>query len=218
VRLRDRRTVILSSSVGDCGGPPPVVSREESAELNDHEYEGALAEFHTLRIEIDSRSKFQQQILGIQLSLTSAIVAFGLSRPEFTGIMFIVPLSSYLLCARYVGQRTAIRWAARYIDEHLNPRVPGGLGWTRWSLSNRRPDRVVDWFVPLTICFPGASLLALGWTWGLLMSTGGPLARAGVSALWIVGAFATVVSTYLLARVIFPRRTNAATSDPTRTS
>jgi hypothetical protein len=53
---------------------------------------------------MDTRSKYQQQILALQVTPTSAIFAFGLSRAGFLGILLIVSLSSYLLSGRYVGQ------------------------------------------------------------------------------------------------------------------
>jgi hypothetical protein len=169
--------------------------------------DGALAEFSALRAEIDSRSKYQQQILALQLTLTSAIFGLGLSKPVPLGVLMIVPLSSYLLCGRYVGQRSAIRWASRYITEHLSPRVPGGLGWSRWVADNRRPDRLIDWYLPLLICFPGASLLALGWTAHLVFA---PRHRsgwttAGLVLIWLTGLFATAASGYLVNRVFRDR-------------
>lgn len=180
--------------------------------MAERDYDGALAEFSTLRTEIDSRYKYQQQILALQLTLTSAIFGLGLSKPVPLGILLIVPLSSYLLCGRYIGQRTAIRWASRYITEKLSPRVPGGLGWSRWVAENRRPDRLIDWYLPLLIGFPGASLLALGWTVRLVFAPGdrSGWATAGLVAVWLTGLLATAASGYLVSRV-FRDRTPAAT-------
>ncbi|MFG3580073.1 hypothetical protein [Micromonospora chersina] len=181
--------------------------------MTDIDIQGALAEYQSLRAEIDSRAKFQQQIVGLQLTLTSAIVAFGLSRPGLLAVLLIVPLSSYLLCGRYVGQRTAMRWTTRYIDEELAPRVPGGLGWGAWSQANRRPARLLDWFLPLLICFPGASLLTLGWTAGLMVAHQAWYTTAGFVIVWVVGLVATGISVYLLVGVLgraAPVRTSAS--------
>lgn len=176
--------------------------------MADPDHEGALAEFNALRMEIDSRHRYQQQILALQLTLTSAIFAFALARPGPVGILMIVPLSSYLLCGRYVGQRTAIRWASRYIVEKLSPRVPGGLGWARWSAENRRPDRLIDWYVPLLLCFPGASALALGWTTRLafVAEQRSGWTTTGLLLVWITGLLATAASSYILSRVYRDRR------------
>ncbi|GAA2851594.1 hypothetical protein Acy02nite_35190 [Actinoplanes cyaneus] len=175
--------------------------------MTDQNYDGALAEFSALRAEIDSRSKYQQQILALQLTLTSAIFGLGLSKPVPIGLLMIVPLSSYLLCGRYIGQRSAIRWASRYITEKLSPRVPGGLGWSRWVAENRRPDRLIDWYLPLMICFPGASLLALGWTIDLVFLTHGRSgwATAGLIVVWLAGLLATAACGLLVSRVFRDR-------------
>ncbi|RZU48793.1 hypothetical protein EV385_0517 [Krasilnikovia cinnamomea] len=180
--------------------------------MAEREYEGALAEYTTLRAEIDSRYKYQQQILALQLTLSSAIFAFGLSRPSLVGILMIVPLSSYLLCGRYVGQRTAIRWASRYITKELSERVPGGFRWSVWAAENRRPGRLLDWYLPLIICFPGASLLALGWTARFVFHPDhhSGWATAGVVSVWITGLMAVGTSSYLLSRVFADRTDRGA--------
>ncbi|MBQ1063792.1 MULTISPECIES: hypothetical protein [Micromonospora] len=175
--------------------------------MTDSDVNGALAEYQSLRAEIDSRAKFQQQILALQLTLTSAIVAFALSSPGLLPVLLIVPLSSYLLCGRYVGQRTAMRWTTRYINEELSPRIPGGLGWAAWSQANRRPDRVLDWFIPLLICFPGAAVLALGWTLRPTFTHPHLATVVGLGAVWAVGLVATGISIYLLAGVLRSRPT-----------
>lgn len=167
------------------------------------QHEGPLAEFVSLRTEIDSRAKFQQQILALQLTLTSAIFGFALSRPGMAGLLLIVPVSSYLLCGRYVAQRTAIRWASTYINEALNPRVPGGLGWVSWSRANRRPDRLLDWLVPLLLSFPGASTLALAWTLGTIIFSGheGWGAKIAFGIVWLAGAFGAAMTARMLLRI-----------------
>jgi hypothetical protein len=177
--------------------------------MANRDYDGALAEFSALRTEIDSRYKYQQQILALQLTLTSAIISLGLSKPVPVGVLLIIPFSTYLLCGRYVGQRTAIRWVSRYITEELSPRVPDGLGWTRWSAGNRRPDRLLDWFLPLLICFPGSGLLALAWTIRLVFVPGGRSGwvTAGLILVWTIGLFATTACGILLGRVYRNRNT-----------
>jgi hypothetical protein len=175
--------------------------------MPDSDYTGALAEFGVLRTEMDSRFRYQQQILALQLTLTSAVFTAGLSKPVPVGVLMIVPLSSYLLCGRYIGQRTAIRWVARYITTELSPRVPGGLGWVEWARTNRRPERLLDWYVPLLLSFPGAGMLALGWTIPVVVKTENrPVwGSIGIAAIWLTGVFATAVSTYLLTRVFRDR-------------
>lgn len=175
--------------------------------MEDERFEGPLAEFNSLRSEIDSRAKFQQQILALQLTLTSTVIGFVLSRQQLEGLLLIVPLSSYLLCGRYVAQRNAIQAASRYISQELSPRVPGGFGWVIWSLENRRSGRLLGWGLPMTLAFPGVSALALLWTYHpMLVDNSGhwPLVL-GLSAVWYMGALATLISTYLLLSVLFDR-------------
>ncbi len=162
-----------------------------------------IAEYTSLRGEIDGRAKYQQQILALQLTFTGAIFGFALSRASLTGIMLIVPVSSYLLCGRYVAQRTAIRWISTYIRDVLDGRVGGGFGWVAWSRTNPRPDRSVDWLVPMLLTFPGASLLALGWAFPLTFyqSRVAVAARIGLITLWLVGAFGTVMAARMIIRV-----------------
>ncbi|GAA0382892.1 hypothetical protein GCM10009541_26870 [Micromonospora gifhornensis] len=174
-------------------------------------YDGALAEFSALRTEIDSRSKYQQQILSLQLTLTTALFGLGLAEPVPLGVLLVIPLTSYLLCARYIGQRSAIRWASKYITEQLSPRVPDGLGWSAWVARNRRPDRLIDWYVPMLICFPGASLLALGWTTRLVFVQDhrSGWATTGLVIVWLAGLFATAGCGYLVHRVFRDRSPTA---------
>jgi hypothetical protein len=166
-----------------------------------------IAEYTSLRTEIDSRAKYQQQILALQLTLTGAIFGFALSRASLTGLILIVPASSYLLCGRYVAQRTAIRWISTYIRDVLDRRVVGGFGWVTWSRANPRPNRNVDWLVPMLLTFPGASLLALGWAFPLTFYQPhvAAAARIGLIAVWLVGAFGTAMTARMIISVYLDR-------------
>lgn len=166
-----------------------------------------IAEYTSLRSEIDGRAKYQQQILALQLTLTSAIFGFALSRARLTEILLIVPISSYLLCGRYIAQRTAIRWISTYIRDVLDERVGGGLGWIAWSRINPRPDRSTDWLVPMLLTFPGASLLALGWAFPLpfYQHHVAVAARIGLIGLWLVGAFGAAMAARMIVRVYLDR-------------
>lgn len=167
----------------------------------------AIAEYTSLRGEIDSRAKYQQQILALQLTLTGAIFGFALSRASLTGLILVVPASTYLLCGRYVAQRTAIRWISTYIRDVLDGRVAGGFGWIAWSRANRRPNRNVDWLIPMLLTFPGASLLALAWAFPLTFyrpNVSVP-ARIGLITLWLIGAFGTAMAARMIISVYLDR-------------
>jgi hypothetical protein len=46
----------------------------------------------------------QLQFLSLQLTLSGAVFGFAISRTGMTGLLLIVPFSSYLLCGRLVSQ------------------------------------------------------------------------------------------------------------------
>ncbi len=92
--------------------------------------------------------------------------------------------------------------------------MPDGLGWSAWVARNRRPDRLIDWYVPMLICFPGASLLALCWTLRLVFVPGhrSGWATTGLVIVWLAGLFAAAGCGYLVSRV-FRYRSPAAPSN-----
>jgi hypothetical protein len=165
----------------------------------------AIAEYAALRGEMDSRAKYQQQILALQLTLTSAIFSFGLSRDRLVGILLVIPISSYLLSGRYIAQRTSILRMTVYISDVLSERVSGGFGWDVWSRANPRRGRGADWLVPMLLTFPGASLFALGWAFPLAFYRDGVAlgARIGLIAAWAAGLFGAFVTTRMISKIYF---------------
>ncbi|NMO55217.1 hypothetical protein HH310_29035 [Actinoplanes sp. TBRC 11911] len=164
---------------------------------------GPVAEYTSLRLEIDTRAKYQQQILALQLTLSSAVFGFALSRPQLLALLLAIPMSSYLLSGRYAAQREAIRSISHYIRDSLHPRTPGGLGWVAWSRQNPRPNRLIDWLIPMLLTFPGAAVLALGWTFALVFyrdGVGVP-ARIGLIVVWLAGLFGSAVSAWTFVRI-----------------
>ncbi|MFA1539959.1 hypothetical protein [Actinomadura monticuli] len=163
----------------------------------------AIAEYTSLRGEIDGRAKYQQQILALQLTLTGAIFGFALTRAGLSGIMLLIPVSSYLLGGRYVAQRTAIHRISTYIDEVLNDKVGKGFGWVEWSRANPRPATTVDWLIPMLLTFPGASLLALGWVFPLVFYRAdvSVAERVGLIAVWSVGCFGAAVTARMIVSI-----------------
>lgn len=180
--------------------------------MNPVDNSATIAEYTSLRSEIDGRAKYQQQILALQLTLTGAIFGFALSRANLTGIMLIVPVSSYLLCGRYVAQRTAIQWIATYICDVLDRRVGGEFGWVQWSRTNPRSDQSMDWLAPMLLTFPGASLLALGWAFPLTFYRPhvAAAARVGLIMLWLAGAFGTLMAARMIIRVYLDKPSSRA--------
>jgi hypothetical protein len=103
-------------------------------------HEGPLAEFVALRQEIERRNVVQHALFVLQLTSAGAIFSFTLSGKAHAGFLLIIPVSAYMLCARYVEQQFGIQRAASYIKNELSDRVPGGLGWEAWQV--RHPEFV----------------------------------------------------------------------------
>jgi hypothetical protein len=91
--------------------------------------EGSLAEFAALRQEIDRRNLVRHALFVLQLTSAGAIFSFALSGQTHSSFLLIVPISTYVLCARYVEQQHGIQRVASYIKNELSNRVAGGLGW-----------------------------------------------------------------------------------------
>jgi hypothetical protein len=203
----DLRNGFAAGAGGRCGAPALLMSCLVASldarligatmAVNDG-YEGPVAEFVALRQEIDSTQRFQQQILALQITLSAAVFSFALSRPGLERLLLIVPITSYLLCARFVNQQRDIVRIGRYIRTDLHSRVPGGLHWEHWRVANRRPGPRVflAWITPLLLTFPGIAVLALGWGVPVTFYEGGTSAfgRAGLIAAWFVGLAATAIS------------------------
>jgi hypothetical protein len=174
----------------------------------DDGHEGPLAEFAALRQEIDDFRRAQFQILALQLTITGAVFGFVLSVANISALLLVLPVSSYLLCARYVAQHLGTLIDALYIREELSPRVPGGLGWEAWRhgpAASRLglPPRRRLWLstIPLLLGFPGSATLALAWSFASLFPPlNGPLtaSTAGLAVVWMIGIVATVASSWLL--------------------
>jgi hypothetical protein len=94
--------------------------------------DGPLAEFVALRQEIDRRSTMQHNLFALQLTASAVIFSFALSRHGWSGFLLIIPISTFMLSARYVDQMYDIQNAASYIRDELSEKVPGKLGWEKW--------------------------------------------------------------------------------------
>ena len=83
-------------------------------------HEGPLAEFVALRQEMDTTQRHQQQTLVLQVTLSGAVFSFALSRNGLIGLLLIVPLSSYLFCARFMTHHRDIAFLGLYIRTELS--------------------------------------------------------------------------------------------------
>jgi hypothetical protein len=161
--------------------------------------DGPLAEFAALRNEILQLNQQQNQMLALQLTIAGAVFGIAISHADLAAILMIVPAVSHSPCARYLMNVISITEIARYIRDELANRVPGGLGWESWMLSNSRESMNYSLvLIPLLFTFPGVSI-ALSWVLPYIYDQ--HVAKMiGLMILWIVSAAAAVEQVVLIIR------------------
>jgi hypothetical protein len=179
---------------------------------SDHQqaHHGPLAEFAALRQEIDRRSTMQHNLFALQLTASAVIFSFALSRSGRSGFLLIIPVSTFMLCARYVDQIYGIQNAGRYIREVLDPHVPGGLGWEAWIHRKGDSSKVAQFsqarrVIALIVTFPAIAVGALAWAAPNVFGPVSKLAADGRSALiitWVLGLAATVGAIQMIWRAL----------------
>ncbi|MFK0157170.1 hypothetical protein ACIQVL_09040 [Streptomyces sp. NPDC090499] len=180
----------------------------------EHDAEGPLAEFAALRQEIIQRQATQHNVLALQLTISGAVFSFALTGTSRSGFLLIVPVSTYMLCSRFVEDHVGIGQLGRYIREHLSPRIPGGLGWESWVIQN--PARFgipgLLWIYAYLVTYPGVALLALGAAAPATFTTDHGQQALGVTVglviVWLLGLIVTALCCLLL------WRTAKSTQDP----
>lgn len=159
-------------------------------------FEGPLAEFAALRQEIERRNVVQHGLFALQLTSAGAIFSFAIAGSGRSGFLLIIPISSYMLCARYVEQQLGIQRAATYIRTELSRRIPGGLGWEAWQIQQIDFVRgsTIRRVNSLLIVFPAVGVGALVWTVNVLFKPGllglDLPERIGSDVLWALGFIA----------------------------
>ncbi|MER6065171.1 hypothetical protein [Streptomyces sp. NPDC001792] len=172
----------------------------------DDDAQGPLAEFAALRQEIIQRQATQHNVLALQLTISGAVFSFGLTGASRSGFLLIVPVSTYMLCSRFVEDHVGIGQLGRYIREHLSPRIPGGLGWEFWVIQN--PARFgipgLLWIYAYFVTYPGVALLALGAAAPAAFTTDHGHRPLGVTfglvVVWLLGLTVTALCCLLLWR------------------
>src|ERR1017187_7045855 len=107
------------------------MSKDESYSL-----EACLAEFSALRDEILQRFATNWSVFALQLTAAAVIFSFALSSSGRTGFLLILPLTTYALAGRFMGNLLAINSIGTYIREVLGPRTRGALYWEDWLLKH----------------------------------------------------------------------------------
>jgi hypothetical protein len=152
------------------------------------ELDGPVAEFNALRQEIQSRSATQQNIFALQVTTAGALFGFALSGPNRTLLLLILPVSSYLLFARYLIHSTAIAIIGEYIRDTLTERLTDGLGWEQYWQGQPYRLPLARWVHPNLILFSGVSVLALIWTAPAVLYGGLSVRAVGIAVIWLLGS------------------------------
>lgn len=163
--------------------------------------DGALAEYAALRQEVDSRWSRAHNLLTTQLTVCGAVFGLTLASQGQVRVLLVVPLISYLLCARFYSQVLAIHRITVYIRSRLSPRVHGGLRWEE-HLTRNPAASALPWLSSHLLTFPGPAALALIWVTGYVYTA--PMAtmvRVGMITAWWVGLAAAIASAVQLLRV-----------------
>lgn len=171
----------------------PEVTRELQSPVR-------LAEFSSLRTEMDRRANVQWNVFALQITSAGAIAGVAITSTSNYAILLLIPFSSYMLGGRYILHDFHLKLIQKYIDDFLSPQLGGELGWGIWkaritSRTQPSPWRgVVTWDAvhPTRLAFEGVALLAsVGaaaaviyvWT----SKSPGWYTASGFAVVWIVG-------------------------------
>lgn len=201
----------LSTKMGD------HVASESELDLT----QGPIAEFTALRAEIERRSTHQHNLIALQVTSAGTLFGFAISAADRGVLLLILPLTSYMLAARYVAYYFGIKLVADYISEVLSPQVGGSLQWEKWRLGNmhRYHDRALTLVHPLYILFPGVAAMAL--VTALLLALGGNsrprgwLEAVGFGAAWLFGCALSALALRLILKITKQYKKGVRVNDPT---
>ncbi|MGH3736107.1 MAG: hypothetical protein ACRDT6_10890 [Micromonosporaceae bacterium] len=161
--------------------------------------EGPLAEYASMRQEIESCIDRMTRLYLFQLSTAGAIFAFVLSGGGRSGLLLIVPISSYLLYVAWLNNYESVMHIGKFIDTVLGPKIGGGVHWESWRRANPYPQRLPGGYHHLLLAFAGVSLLSLGWATPTVFSgwSAAPWVHVALLAAWLVGLGALLAQAYL---------------------
>lgn len=164
--------------------------------------EGPVAEFSAMRQEIENSVDRMTRLYLFQLSTAGAVFGFALSGPGRTGLLLIVPISSYLLYSAWLNNYENVMHVGRFIDTDLSHHVPGGLRWESWRKAHPVPARLLGGYHHLLLSFAGVTLLSLAWSAPHVFTNwdSGVAVSVGRLAAWLVGVAAFVVQALLALR------------------
>jgi hypothetical protein len=160
-----------------------------------------LAEYATLRAEVDRRTNVQWNVVALQITSAGVIASLAISRVSDIALLLVIPLLSYMLGSRYILHDYHIKLISKYIRDSLSGRLHDHLEWESWKFRAIEADtRWRRWLTPTgwnllhptRLAFEGVAslaLLAAAYTWrdkapgwGLIL---------GFALLWVLGALAS---------------------------
>src|ERR1700730_15638126 len=174
---------------------------------NNGDVQVLLAEFSALRAEILQELSMRWNIFIFQLTTTGVVFSFALTGHSRTGFLLIIPVVAYALGGRLLDSERAVREMGIYIMNELSPRIPGGLKWEEWHRERPLPRPTIAWLSPVTVIFPGISLIALAWVvpYILFSPNTSIVNRWLLGIVWVLSLIITIVSSYAIIKFKAPR-------------
>lgn len=96
---------------------------------------GMQWEYNALRDEIMTRIELRNQIMLATLTLAGVMLSFGVSNPS---IAFVFPIIATFLATAWLQHDVRIGELSNYINEHIEDRLPDGMGWENYRASRPR--------------------------------------------------------------------------------
>ncbi|MEH0585620.1 hypothetical protein QA942_16550 [Streptomyces sp. B21-106] len=168
-----------------------------------------LAEYSALRSEINTRISLQHQVLALHMTAVSVVLSVALSGKTRWPVLLVIPFIAYTSSEILASLFRTVEGIAKYIDEELNPKVPGGLGWESWLVHQKPTSEVQKMTHPYYLLFPGISVISLltvfPLVWGGRVSGHQPAASFWmVISAWPFAAVFTVLSFKAIRRLRAP--------------
>lgn len=174
---------------------------------SDDHHLGPLAEYSALRAEIIHLMDQQWKVTAFLITTSGAVFGFAFTSAARMPLLLIIPFSSNILAARWIGCQQLVERISRYITTELDPHVPGGIGYEKWlrdvPVEPFGIRRLVGYVLrsPMVVVFPALAVLALtsvAWWYSFSgLAWTDPAVVPGLAA-WAAGTILTLLSLRLL--------------------
>lgn len=208
----------------EAGAGSPAKGARAGSELSS---QVMLAEYTTLRAEMDRRANVQWNVFALQMGSAGVIASLAISHVSDIALLLLIPLLSYMLGSRYLLHQEHINLISDYVRTSLSDRLQGQLQWEAWKKAQFTQDeRRHRWLTamgfrhPDRLAFEGVASLALtaaAFAAAYAWRNGAPewYLILGFALLWALGALAT----YFLHRyadILVAKDASAATATAAR--